>query len=73
MREFPGGPVVRTQRFHCCGPGFNLWSGTKIPQDIQCSQKKKKRGRKQQIYEWDKLGLKKKYCDNIGTFYYRNK
>ena len=25
--EFPGGPVVRTQRFHCQGPGFNPWSG----------------------------------------------
>ena len=36
-------------------------------------KKKKKRGGKQQIYEWDKLGLKKKYCDNTGTFYYRNK
>ena len=26
-REFPGGPVVRTQRFDCQGPGFNPWSG----------------------------------------------
>ena len=26
-REFPGGPVVRTPRFHCWGAGFNLWSG----------------------------------------------
>ena len=25
--EFPGGPVVRTLRFHCGGPGFNPWSG----------------------------------------------
>ena len=23
--EFPGGPVVRTWRFHCCGPAFNPW------------------------------------------------
>ena len=22
-REFPGGPVVRTPRFHCRGPEFN--------------------------------------------------
>ena len=49
--------------------------GTKIPQDIQRSQKKKMgQGQgEQQIYEWEKLGLKKKYCDNTGTFYYRNK
>ena len=25
--EFPGSPVVRTQRFHCWGPRFNPWSG----------------------------------------------
>ena len=24
--EFPGSPVVRTQRFHCRGPRFNPWS-----------------------------------------------
>ena len=24
--EFPGGPVVRTLRFHCGGPGFDPWS-----------------------------------------------
>ena len=26
-REFPGGPVVRTQRSHFWGPRFNPWSG----------------------------------------------
>ena len=26
VREFPGGPVVRTLRFHCRGPGFDPWS-----------------------------------------------
>ena len=26
-KEFPGGPVVRTQSFHCRGRTFNLWSG----------------------------------------------
>lgn len=30
-REFPGGPVVRTPRFHCWGPGFNLQSGNQDP------------------------------------------
>ena len=39
--EFPGHPVVRTQHFHCCGPKFDPWLGTKIPQSAQCSQKKR--------------------------------
>ena len=25
--DLPGGPVVRTPRFHCRGHRFNLWSG----------------------------------------------
>ena len=25
--DFPGGPVVRTPCFHCCGHGFDPWSG----------------------------------------------
>ena len=25
-REFPGGPGVRTWKFHCQGPELNLWS-----------------------------------------------
>ena len=25
IRGFPGGPVLRTLRFHCQGPGFNPW------------------------------------------------
>ena len=25
--EFPGGPVVRTQRFHCGGSQFDSWRG----------------------------------------------
>ena len=28
LREFPGGPVVRTPHFHCQGPGFSPWSGS---------------------------------------------
>ena len=31
-REFPGGPVVRTQRFHCLGQGLTPGRETKIPQ-----------------------------------------
>ena len=30
--EFPGGPMVRTWRFHCCGTGSIPGRGTKIPQ-----------------------------------------
>ena len=29
-REFPGGPVVGTWHFHCCGPGSIPGLGTKI-------------------------------------------
>ena len=25
-RDFPGGPVAKTARFQCRGPGFHLWS-----------------------------------------------
>ena len=39
-REFPGGPVVRTQRFPCWGPGSIPDPGTKIPQATWHSQKK---------------------------------
>ena len=42
FREFPGGPVVRTLHFHCCGPGLIPGWGTKIPQATQHGQKKKK-------------------------------
>ena len=30
--EFTGSPVVRTQHFHCHGPGLISDWGTKIPQ-----------------------------------------
>ena len=42
-REFPGGPVVKTQRFHCQDPGSIPSRGTNIPQAMQCSQIKKKK------------------------------
>ena len=32
LREFPGGPVVRTRHFHCSGPGSIPGGETKIPQ-----------------------------------------
>ena len=44
--EFPGSPVVRSQRFQCQGPGLIHGQETKIPQVVQHSQiKKKKKGR----------------------------
>ena len=45
--EFPGGPMVRTQPFHGCGPGSIPGRGTKI---LQAAAKKKIATReKQQI------------------------
>ena len=42
-KEFPGGPVVWTQRFHCHGPGVqSLVGGTKIPQALWPKEKKKR-------------------------------
>ena len=38
--EFPGGPVVRTPSFHCCGPGSVPGQGTKILKATWCGQKK---------------------------------
>ena len=38
-REFSGGPVVRTQCFHCWDPGSAPGQGTKIPQAPWHSQK----------------------------------
>ena len=40
FRKFFGGTVVRTQRFHCQGPGSITGWGTKIPQAAWCDQKK---------------------------------
>ena len=42
MREFPGGPVVKTWCFHCSGPGSTLGWGTKISQATWHGQKEKK-------------------------------
>ena len=39
-REFPGGLVARTLRFHCWGPGLIPDRGVKIPQAMRLSQKK---------------------------------
>ena len=41
--EFPGGPVVKTPRSHCRGPGSTPGWGAKIPRAVRCGQKKKKK------------------------------
>ena len=41
-RDFPGGPVVRTLRFHCRGSGSIPGQGTKILQAAKPKQKKQK-------------------------------
>ena len=47
-REFPGGPVVRTQHVHCQGLGEipDPWWGTKIPQAARHNHEKKERKKK---------------------------
>ena len=48
-RELSGSLVFRTRWFHCCGPRFEPWWVTKIPQVCMAGEKKKKEeGRKGQ-------------------------
>ena len=60
--EFPGGPVVRTQRFHCPGWGSIPDQGIKILKATWCSQKKerKKEKEKRTNKKRKKIVLKKK-------------
>ena len=41
--KFPDGLVIRTQHFHCQGPGSIPGQGTKILQAMQRGKKKKKK------------------------------
>ena len=50
LREFPGGPVVRTPRCHYHGPRFDSWSGNKDAQAVCCGEKKRERTR---LSKWD--------------------
>ena len=43
VREFPGGPVVKTPHFQRKGHRFDHWLGTKIQHVMRCVQKKKKK------------------------------
>ena len=40
-RDFPGGPVVESLRFHCRALGSIPGWGTKIPYDAKCGRKRK--------------------------------
>jgi len=42
-KEFPGSAEVKYQHFHCRGPGSIPGQETKIPQDVQGGEKKKKK------------------------------
>ena len=44
--DFPGGPVVKTPRFHCRGHGFDLWLGVKILHAVWHGQKIEKEKKK---------------------------
>ena len=44
MWKFPGGPLVRSLRFHCGGHAFHPLLGAKIPQALWQGQKRKKTG-----------------------------
>ena len=48
-REFPGGSVVRTPRFHCHGWGSIPGWGTQIPPIVRPSKKKKFKRKIQEI------------------------
>ena len=45
FRDFPGNPLVRTECFHCQGPGSIPGWGTKLLQATHSGQKRKKRGK----------------------------
>ena len=34
MRDFPGGPVIKTPHFQCRGCGFNPGQGPKVPRAV---------------------------------------
>ena len=51
LREFPGGPVVKTWCFHCHGPGSIPSQGTKILQATHSVAKKKKERDLKEIFD----------------------
>ena len=47
--EFPGGPVVRTWRFHSADLGSTPDRGTKTPQDLWSGKKKKEKTKEKKL------------------------
>ena len=50
--------MVRTQRFHCRGSSSIPGRGTKIPQAVTCSQKKKRKKERKRKNKFFKRSLK---------------
>ena len=58
-RDFPGGPVVKTPRFHCRGPGILSLVGelrSNVPRGA-AKKRKKATGLKQKVYLCFNLAL----------------
>ena len=43
QKDIPGGLVVKTQHFHCWGPGSIPGRGTKVPEALLHGQKKRRK------------------------------
>ena len=41
LRDFPGGPLVKTAHFHCREHKFYPWWGTKVENAVRLDQKEK--------------------------------
>ena len=50
-RDFPGGPVVRTWRFHCRDLGSIPGRGTKIPQAAWLCQNKERKNHNSHFFK----------------------
>ena len=50
--DFPGGLVIKIPCFHCRGPGFDPWSGNKVPHATQHGKIKKKKKKNRSISFW---------------------
>ena len=73
-RNFPGGPVVRTQHFHCQGPGSIPAWGTKVSKDTILKSLKdepKKECHESSMVFWfpmDHMGLSSGTLETLGQF-----
>ena len=48
-RELPGSPMVRTQCFHCCGPGSIPGQGTKLLHGVVKKERERERRQKYKV------------------------